>query len=33
MYFLSPSQRGVLRYLLGPNMEGLVKNAVPLSLL
>ncbi len=33
MYFLSPRNGVVLGYLLGPNMEGLVKNAVPLSLL
>jgi hypothetical protein len=33
MYFLSPRNGVVLRYLLGPNMEGLVENAAPLSLL
>ena len=29
MYFLSPRNGVVLRYLLGPNMEGLVENAAP----
>lgn len=33
MYFLSPRNGVVLRHLLGPNMEGLVENAAPLSLL
>jgi hypothetical protein len=33
MYFLSPRNGVVLRHLLGPNTEGLAKDASPLSLL